>query len=384
MRNKMKVLFLISYYKIGDGASNALNEFIRNSTFIDDYDILCRWKVSSDPDLHIKQFDEVDSITDYLRKKSFSCIHYFKTRNSDIFYRVVKSAMQVSLQIPVLTTVCQRPSFKSLLLSPFEIQHSSYIVLIDKASYNDSIIRFIPQERRKQIYFSGDPRLCEQTSGISFKRNENGPIIFGRGTSLSKCPLNMIDIFDRISISNKIFCIVGIPKGDNWVRRKAKGRNDIIIYDLLPYEEWLKVCATFDVCLYQIPVDSHASIDANLGLAMLMNKPVVYYGSEAPKERFIHGENGFIAETYDEIVKYATLLGKDEDLRKRIGVQARKTTVELIEGLNRKSQYAELYYNLKPALPCRIPLCYRFTYLLRCFRPLIRMILNWYPKVIIN
>ena len=95
----------------------------------------------------------------------------------------------------------------------------------------------------------------------------------------------MIDIFDRISISNKIFCIVGIPKGDNWVRRKAKGRNDIIIYDLLPYEEWLKVCATFDVCLYQIPVDSHASIDANLGLAMLMNKPVVYYGSEAPKER---------------------------------------------------------------------------------------------------
>ena len=92
----------------------------------------------------------------------------------------------------------------------------------------------------------------------------------------------------------------------------------------------------------------------------------------------------FIAETYDEIVKYATLLGKDEDLRKRIGVQARKTTVELIEGLNRKSQYAELYYNLKPALPCRIPLCYRFTYLLRCFRPLIRMILNWYPKVIIN
>lgn len=96
----MKVLFLISYYKIGDGASSALNEFIRNSTFIDDYDILCRWKVSSDPDLHIKQFDEVDSITDYLRKKSFSCIHYFKTRNSDIFYRVVKSAIQVSLQIP--------------------------------------------------------------------------------------------------------------------------------------------------------------------------------------------------------------------------------------------------------------------------------------------
>lgn len=191
-------------------------------------------------------------------------------------------------------------------------------------------------------------------------------------------------IFLTESPSNKIFCIVGIPKGDNWVRRKAKGRNDIIIYDLLPYEEWLKVCATFDVCLYQIPVDSHASIDANLGLAMLMNKPVVYYGSEAPKERFIHGENGFIAETYDEIVKYATLLGKDEDLRKRIGVQARKTTVELIEGLNRKSQYAELYYNLKPALPCRIPLSYRFTYLLRCFRPLIRMILNWYPKVIIN
>ena len=94
-------------------------------------------------------------------------------------------------------------------------------------------------------------------------------------------------------------------------------------------------------------------------------------------------ENGII-NLNDEIVKYATLLGKDEDLRKRIGVQARKTTVELIEGLNRKSQYAELYYNLKPALPCRIPLCYRFTYLLRCFRPLIRRILNWYPKVIIN
>jgi hypothetical protein len=375
----MKVLFLISYYKIGDGASTALREFIKCSPFIDEYVVLCKWRISSEQDIRISTLDEVKLNGDFFLMSHFEIIHYFKTRNSDIFNRVIKMKDHYIPQTPVLTTVCQRPSYKSLLLSPFEIRNSSCIILIDKASYNDSIIRFISESRKKQIYLSGDFLICEQTSNVLFKSNKTDSIIFGRGSTLAKCPLNMIDIFDKIDVPNKIFCIVGIPKGDNWVRKKAKGRTDIIIYDQLPYEEWFKVCSSFDVCLYQIPKDSHASLDANLGLPMLMRKPVVFYGSDAHKERFIHGINGFVANSYDEIVEYATLLGKDENLRKSIGENARQTTIELMESLKQNPKFMKTYYNLKPAERCNIPLWYRLFYFYRCYRSIIRLFFNLYP-----
>lgn len=374
----MKVLILIPYYKKGDGVSVAVGEFIKNNNFIDTYLILCRWKTNEEKSLNIKTLDSIRDLRFFLKEEKYDIVHYFRGIYSDIFYRVMRAFEGIQQKIPVLTTVCQRPSYKRLLLSPFELKRSSCIVLIDKASYNDPLLEFIPSDRKTQLYLAGDPEISKRTEKISFKRNKDGVIVYGRGTTLSKCPSNMIELFDEIDIPNKLFCIVGIPSGNNWVREKARGRKDIVIYEPLPYDEWFDVCSTFDVCLYQIPVNSHASLDANLGLAMLMRKPVVYYGSEAPKERFIHNENGYVAESYKEFVKYATLLGKNEELRQKIGESARKTTLELLNDIQNNTGFEILYSNLKPTSDLPIPLWYKIKYFFNCYRNVFKQIINYY------
>ena len=325
----MKVLFLISYYRVGDGASAGLYTLISGDPKLKDYLVLNRWCINSQKELNIVSVSTEEEVLHYLKNENFDLIHYFKATFSNLLELVVRAMRRLHLNIPILTTVCQRPSCSNLLLSPFEIRHTSYFIFIDKASYKDRLMKFIPTDRKSMVYCAGD-KSQKITEGIEPKDNRDGVIIYGRGSTLSKCPRNMFDVFDKIGISNKRFCVVGIPEGDNWVRREASKRTNVDIYPLLPYKEWFELCKTFDVSLYQIPIDSHSSLDANLGLPMLMQKPTVYYGSDAPKERLVHGVNAFVANTYDEIVKYATILGKDPELRRKMGRAARRTNLEML------------------------------------------------------
>lgn len=379
----MKVLFLISYYKIGDGASAGLYSLISGDKGLEKYLVLSRWNIRSQGDLNIKAVSTEKEVAECLKQEEYDIIHYFKAGFSNLFEMVIQAMKSLCLDIPIVTTICQRPSYPNHLLSPFEIKHTSYFVFIDKASYNDPLIRFIPDDKKAQIYCVSS-LYAEITKDIVFKENKDGVIVYGRGTTLSKCPHNMFDIFDRIDIPNKRFCVVGIPEGDNWVRREAAKRSNVDVYPLLPYNEWFELCKSFDISLYQIPVDSHASLDANLGLPMYMQKPTVYYGSEAPKERFIHGVNGFVANNYDEIVEYATMLGKDADLRRKIGVNARRTTIEMFSFQKRLGKYYKIYYSLlserKSGTHITIPLSYRIIYLFKSYKPVIRNLLHWYPN----
>lgn len=379
----MKILYLISYYKIGDGASAGTYSLIKDDSFFEDYLLLCRWKISSQEDLKIKVISSKRDIIEVLKQNKYDLIHYIKASYSEIFELTINSLNKLNLNIPIVTTVCQRPSFPNLLLSPLELKYTSHFVFIDKASYNDSLISFIPYDKRSMIYLVSEKNRI-MTEGILPKKNTDGVIIYGRGSTLNKCPRNMFEIFDKIDIPNKIFCIVGIPEGDNWVRKEAAKRKNVLIYPLLPFKEWFEICKTFDISLYQIPTDSHASLDSNLGLPMLMQKPTVYYGSAAPKERFIHGVNGFVANNYDEIVEYATLLGKDEKLRHKIGINARISTIEMFSSQKKIDAYNKIYTYLtnrnNVSNKIKIPFCYRYKYLFLSYKPTIRELLHWYPK----
>ena len=192
----------------------------------------------------------------------------------------------------------------------------------------------------------------------------------------------MFEVFDNIDVPNKEFHIVGIPRDGNWVHKEALKRHNVKFYGFLPYEEWFDVCKTFDVVLYQIPEESHASIDGNLGLPMLMKKPSVYYGSEAPKERFINGVNGFIANNKKEISYYATLLGKNFELRKRMGEKARETTISNFSYKKKMSLYEKVYHEatLYDNVKIRIPLSYYIIYVCRCYRRIIQETFGIYRK----
>ncbi len=376
----MKILYLISYYDIGDGASRGLYTQIQCDRTMADHFVLCHRMGQVEPDLRIEEIGDGNNICYLLKEEGFDVVHYFKARNSDLFSKVIHLLKRNAVHIPVITTVCQRPSYHSLLLTPFEIRNSSHFVFIDKASYNDPFVRFISEDFKTQIYLASTDFFIEETESVGFTSPKDGkPVVFGRGSTMGKCPKNMFDVFDKIKVDNKKFYISGLPAGDNWVKEMAKGRPDVITCDKLPLDRWIKLCASFDVFLYQLPENSYASIDGTLGLAMLMRKPVVYYGPAAAKERFVHGENGFVANTYEEIIMYATLLGNNEKLRREIGEKARESIIRQFSLAERTKKFRKVYDTVHIRRTVTVPLLYRMIYVKRCYKEFVKRNLNIFP-----
>jgi len=365
---------------VGDGLSCAVYTQIKDEKR--EYLVCARWITSIQQDLNIIEFEK-DRLKTCLLNNRYDIIHYYKGINSDILKLVLNVVAELNQKIPVVTTVCQRPSYRSLLLSPYEIKKSSHFVFIDKTSYNDPIVNFIPQERKSQIYLvSNTYKLLSE--GVDYSRKKNNLVIFGRATTLIKCPIDMFEIFDQIDYQNKEFHIVGVPKDGNWVAEEAKKRNNVVMHGFVSFDRWVEICKTFDVFLYQLPEMCHSSIDGNLGLAMWMKIPVVYYGPEAPKERFDHGCNGYVATNKEEIIQYSTLLAVDYNLRKQIG-QAGRDSIELKIGtIEDKLHKYNLVYtkcfdsNMKSI---KIPFLYYFTYIKKAWKRIIRGYTGSYRKL---
>ncbi len=366
------ILYVLTKYAVGDGLSTAVYSQIANKQNHDEYCIIAKKVESFQDDLNISEYSK-GIVKQLFKNGNCSYIHYYKGITSDILYLVNKLRPN---HIPILTTVCQRPSYKSLILSPFELKLSNHFVLIDKTSYNDPILSFVPLELKSHIYLSSGSAIKKRTEAIVYKEAKK-EIVFGRGTTLPKCPKDMFDVFDKIDISNKKFYIAGVPLKGNWVAKEAEKRDNVYMFGHMPYDEWFEVCKSFDIMLYHIPKDSHASLDANLGLAMQMSKPVVYYGSEAPKERFIHGYNGLVAETTDEISRYATELANNFERRRELGRNARKSSIEDFSFETRMRKYDEVVsgLNVNNTVP-KIPVFYYFIYLKQGYKSIIKIILH--------
>lgn len=378
--SEIRILYVLSAYKIGDGVSTAVySQIFDNKPH--NYLVVAKWLYSSQDNLNIIEFTE-SKLKQELLLNQYNVIHYLKGNNSDILKRVLKVVNKIGQTIPVLTTVCQNPAFSYLLLSPFELRHSSHFVFIDKASYNSSLLSFIPKKLKSQIYLAGGPGK-KLSANVEYTKKADGKIYFGRGSTLSKCPKDMFEVFDRIECPTKEFHIVGVDKEGNWVADEAKKRNNVVMYGFLPFSEWVEVCKTFDIFLYELPVDCHASIDGTLGLAMWMKKPVVYYGCEAPKERFDNEVNGFVAESAEEMIKYANLLAKDFELRKRIGQIGCDSIERKIGTTQTKNEKYLKAYNKCLTAPCvqlKIPYPYILLYTKRAWKRILREITGIYSR----
>ena len=325
------IIFCIETFNIGGGATIALMSLIKNNPDIKDYVIFCRNIIRNEKSLEGKIIvGKGNDIITFFQREKFDLIHWFKANGNCLFEDLIKEMCKYEWKIPILTTICQKPSCKSLLLSPCEILYSNHLVFIDKAAYNDALFQFIPNSKKSMIYFGFGQELLE----IIDKVRKNTPyiktnqIIYGRGSSLNKCPKDMFDVFDKIN-HPKSFIIVGGGK-KQWIIREINKRKmyDVKLIDNLRYEEWIKVLNSFDVFLYYLPLKTYSSIDGTLGEAMLLQKPVIYYGPEAPKERLIHGYNSLIANNKEEISVLCNKLAKDEEMRLQLGLKARETTLE--------------------------------------------------------
>lgn len=326
----MKVLAFIDWFKSTNGATSAvlsiLKELEREGI---EGKLVCEYNSSPLPsnasiwnEHNVKEYLHADNVVAF----------YFLTgvgkKGGALFDRVSNVRAKANHKVPLITVVLQKPSNPSSILTPKIIKKSSHLVFIDKAAYGNKIYSFIPEDRKSMLYMSWP---SEEWS-IYFKQlyeskevhDKNKQFVYGRGSSISKCPKDIIELFERINVESKRFVICGI-NDDTWLAAKAKKYENVVTIPNQDYKCWTKECSKFDVFLYYVPKSAYSSLDGNLGVAMRLGIPPIVYGPEVYKERVIHGYNGFVAETKDQIVEYAELLYKDDNLRRNLGENARKS-----------------------------------------------------------
>lgn len=282
----MKILFAIDNFGCG-GASDALLGLYEDIK-ADVKFIVC--KNNSNP-----RRSEVPSLNglelfNLFINEGYDLIHWFRSERVVLFNELVAVMNKERMLLPIITTHCQLPIAHHLRLSPNEIKYSQHIIFITKIAYNHELHNCIPEKNKSMIYFGskpGDFRVTQKEV-----QAQNSGIVFGRGSTLSKCHPQFLDWFNDIPIQNKKFVVIG--RGNpNWIRKEisVRGLEKIVtVCGQLERLEWLTALSRFDIFLYQLPVNAHSASDYTIQHAMLVGKPVVYYGPESPKELIVHGE----------------------------------------------------------------------------------------------
>ena len=356
-----RVLFLIDYFDKNAGASGAMSRIINNDPILEDYMVLAT-KVGEIPEgFKIKVIDSYTQIIEILNNNHFDFIHYYKANGRFIFPRMIRAIRGSKSNLPIITTVCQQPNIKNLYLTPSEIYYSSLLVFIDRTAYNCPLIKFISDDKKRFTYLGCSEDLIRITQKLISTRKENNGVVFGRGSTANKCHKDFIKIFNSIDIKNKSFIIVGIKD-----KTKLKvEQNNIEVLGVLSLSKWLEKCNEFDIFLYILPENAHSSIDGTLGHAMLLEKPIVYYGPDAPKERIQHGINGLIASNISEIPTLCEYLVRYPVKAKKMGKIARQTTIECFNFKRTLDNYHSFYSELQDTnhiMTTHIPCTYTFNY----------------------
>lgn len=331
------IIILVDSYNTNGGASKSIRDCIKTLKQRGrDVQIYCsRCSYQELPD-NVRVVRSVSALHKALLSNDSDVAIFFKAAKSlvdrSIFSKFLAARKELTKKIHVITVVCQQPSNPKTILTPFVIEHSDHLVFIDKTAYHDPLYSFIPEERKSWTYLSipdDGPNPLDKYVKTDYSL-KNGTVVFGRGSSFNKCPKNVLEPFDKMNLAfRKKFVIIGVPKQANWLSKQIGERDDVETYPLVEFDEWMSYVSSFDIGLYCLPQNAHSSIDGTLGQMMRVGLPVIVGGAPAPKERIIHGENGFIADTVEDVIHYSELLANNPELRERIGQRARQTTIEL-------------------------------------------------------
>lgn len=369
----MKVLFIIERYLSNAGASSAMRQYIFNNPELEEPVAFCGSCNKKDGDTLLVQEAGADAVLDYYLAHGYRCIHYFRSDRWNLFEALMQAATRRGIRLPVITTVCQKPSYLPCMLRPYEIECSDYLVFIDKAAYGDDLYAFIPEERKMLNYLGSTKARSQQIIDLADANIPDNRIpVIGRASTLNKCPDDMFEVFDRLDNPKKIL-IIGGEGGELQakIQEQAAQRREqyeVEITGYLPRTEYLKRLTEIDIYLYHLRPDAYSSLDATLGTAMRMKKPCVYMGPPAPEERFEQGVNGFVAKSNDELVRYTNMLLHDAALREQLGSNARESTLRDFGAEKTIQNFNILYHKLvngEALPPLCVPLSFRLYFLYR-------------------
>lgn len=298
----------------------------------------------------------------------FELIHWFRT-NLAIFFNDFTQNIKRNKSIPpIIITLCQHPINIYLDFTPQEIKYSSYFVFTSRTSFDLKRYRFI--KHKDLVYFGSDHNRIQPKSNYDFVKKES--ITFGRGSSLNKCPSDMLEIFKQIKNDKKAsFLVVGGGANQEQIQDKAEKmglKQDVILTGFVDISKWFKTLSSMDIFIYQLPEKSYSVIDATLQHAMLAGLPVVFYGPRATSELIIDKKSGFIAKNKNEFVKYAQMLMGDKELRRKIGQNARTRVITDFGIKKTIKNYYSVYraaLKVRSRVESRYRICYTIMYLVK-------------------
>ncbi len=358
----MKVLFVIDTF-IDGGASNAMIGLIEGYGTGVESKIFTRLNYSTYNKVEIG-VGNGNALIEFIQKNNFDFIHWFRTNLSVLAHEYFSACEQQQFRSPfIFLTLCQVPSFFLFRLTLQELTHFDYFIFICKEAYNHPYHQIIPKEKKTMIYFGThnmhviSPR--EHTPGRRLR--------FGRGSSLNKCPSDMIENYLEIAKGiESEFIIVG--DGDaSLIHKKIEQlqcADKVKLISHLSREEWIEFLRSLDIYLYQLPEDAYSAIDATIQDAMLAEVPVVIMGPDAPKELVDNEVNGFAAANRHEFISYSTRLANDISLRETIGKKGRAQIIQNFSHDKTIRDYQNLYksVNKKTGERWNIPLTYKLLF----------------------
>lgn len=190
---------------------------------------------------------------------------------------------------------------------------------------------FSPRLRRKKshkkvtIGWQGDPRGHYNNLGILIK-------------PLEKLALKYDFKFKIVSYLGDLKVKLMFSKLERLIEIDYGSEN------FLPIHHFAELLSDIDIMVAPLVVNpkNEAKSSLRIGIGMALGVPVV--ASPVGEQKYIikHGINGFLAQNDEEWCKYLGLLMEDEDLRKSIGQEARKTAEKELS----LKQNAKKLYNI--------------------------------------
>jgi len=289
-----------------------------------------------------------------LESKTYDIIHWWRSTRDLIFREFLR---RLPARRPaIVMTLCQIPVDPRLSPDLLECEYADRIVLICRHAYRKTIGIWAPEEACRMIYFGVEPVHLPPGS----RRRTEGPFTFGRGSTLNKCPDNMMAIFSEIPIPGARFLIAG--QGTPRTRRRLERRiaknglqGRVQLVGQLSRPQWLDFVRGLDIFLYQLPRKSYSAIDGTVQDAMLCEVPVVLLDAEGPSELVVHGKSGFIARNRYELIQYCCDLYKNADLRTAVGREGRRRIMSDFQREDTMAQYVKLYEECLMAHPVFLP-----------------------------
>jgi len=285
----------------------------------------------------------------------YDVLHWWRATPDHKFSKVVR---KLSYQRPpILLTLCQIPVNARYGLSLDELSYPDILIFICKSALEHHSVRCLPIESRRMIYF-GVQRFDFETK--SNRKRKNKGFIFGRGSTLNKCPKDMLRLFKEIPIPDAKFLIAG--EGSPYelrnierqiIKEGLSGRVKLI--GQLNKHNWIKFLRSLDVFLYHLPENVYSAIDGTVQDAMLSELPVVLLGGTGPSELIVDGESGFIAQNKHEFIENCIKLFNDPSLRESIGKAARQRILKNFTSQNTANQYVNFYEKCAMSNPNRFP-----------------------------